>query len=182
MEVLSDRIKIAAGTKELWMRIEIFNSASTAFATLDRDIVSSESVGETTLTELRNMIWSKYPVKARQWLQNYFNTVHVIYTFNIFPDRMNKDDWILLGGVQNILKNSLRGVTQVDKEGFYNESGDYILYQMYENAIGGIPAAVLNDKGEWITYSLKLDDVNAIEMFRDGIVPKKGFFSRIFRL
>ena len=68
MEVPSDRIKIAAGTKQLWMRIEIFNSASTAFATLDRDIVSSESIGETTLTELRTMIWRKYPVKARQWL------------------------------------------------------------------------------------------------------------------
>ncbi|MGA2527466.1 MAG: hypothetical protein ABSF79_12760 [Smithellaceae bacterium] len=136
MEVPSDRIKIAAGTKQLWMRIEIFNSASTAFATLDRDIVSSESIGETTLTELRTMIWRKYPVKARQWLQNYFNTVHVIHTFNIFPDRMNKDDWVLLGGVQNILKYSLRGIKQVDKEGFYNESGDYILYQMYENANG----------------------------------------------
>jgi hypothetical protein len=95
---------------------------------------------------------------------------------------MNKDDWILLGGVQNILKISLRGITQVDKEGFYNESGDYILYQMYENAIGSIPAAVLNDKGELITYSLKLDDVNAIEMFRNGIVPKQGFFKRLFRL
>jgi hypothetical protein len=182
MEVLSDRIKIAAGTEQLWMRIDIFNSVSTILATLDRDIVIPESVGETILTELRSVIWSKYPVKARQWLQNYFNTVHIIYTFKIFPDRMNKDDWVLLGGVQNILKNSLRGVTQVDKEGFYNESGDYILYQMYENTIGSIPAAVLNDKGEWISYSLKLDDVNAIEMFRNGIVPKQGFFKRLFRL
>jgi hypothetical protein len=182
MEVLSDRIKIAAGTEQQWMRIDIFNSSSTIFATLDRDIVSLESVGETTLTELRSMIWSKYPVKARQWLQNYFNTVHIIYTFKIFPDRMNKDDWVLLGGVQNILKNSLRGVTQVDKEGFYNESGDYILYQMYKNAFGSVPAAVLNDKGEWISYSLKLDDVNAIEMFRNGIVPKQGLFKRFFRL
>ena len=182
MEVLSDRIKIAAGTKQLWMRIDIFNSVSTVLATLDRDIVIPESVGETILTELRSMIWSKYPVKARQWLQNYFYTVHVIYTFNIFPDRMDKDDWILLGGVQNILKNSLRGITQVDKEGFYNEFGDYILYQMYDNTIGSIPAAVLNDKGEWISYSLKLDDVNAIEMFRNGIVPKQGFFKRLFRL
>ena len=110
MEVLSDRIKIAAGTEQLWMRIDIFNSASAIFVTLDRDIVSPESVGETILTELRSIIWSKYPVKARQWLQNYFNTVHIIYTFNIFPDRMNKDDWILLGGVQNILKISLRGI------------------------------------------------------------------------
>ena len=120
--------------------------------------------------------------KSATWLQNYFYTVHVIYTFNIFPERMDKDDWVLLGGVQNILKDSLRGITQVDKERFYNESGDYILYQMYENAIGSVPAAVLNDKGEWISYSLRLNDEKAVDMFKNGIVPKQGFFSRIFRL
>ena len=54
--------------------------------------------------------------------------------------------------------------------------------QMYKNAFGSVPAAVLNDKGEWISYSLKLDDVNAIEMFRNGIVPKQGLFKRFFRL
>jgi hypothetical protein len=182
MEVLSDRIKIAAGTKQLWTRIEIFNASSTVFTTLDRDIVSPESVGETALTELRSMIWSKYPVKARQWLQNYFNTVHVIYTFNIFPDRMDKDDWIILGEVQNILKNSLRGITQVDNEGFYNEMGDYILYQTHENAIGSVPAAVLNDKGEWVSYSLRLWDEMAVDLFKNGVVPKQGFFSKVFRL
>ena len=48
MEVLSDRIKIAAGTEQQWMRIDILNSSSTIFATLDRDIVSLESVQEPT--------------------------------------------------------------------------------------------------------------------------------------
>ena len=182
LKSLSAHIKLAAGTEQLWERVEILNTGDTVIATLDKDIVNPDSVGETTLTELRSVISNKYPLKARQYLDNYFYTVHVIYTFTIFPDRMDQDAWILLGEVQTFLKASLRGITQSDNEGFYSEMGDYILYQMHENAIGSVPAAVLNDKGEWISYSLRLWDENAIDLFKNGIVPKQGFFSKLFRL
>jgi hypothetical protein len=182
MKSLSDRIKLAAGTEQLWERIEILSSSETVVTTIDRDIVGPESAGETTLTELRSVISNKYPVKARQWLDNYFYTVHVIYTFNTFTDRMDQDAWALLGEIQTFMKYSLRGITQSDNEGFYNEIGDCILYQLYENAFGSVPAAVLNDKGEWISYSLKLGDEKAVDLFKNGIVPKQGFFSKLFRL
>jgi hypothetical protein len=182
MKSLSDRIKLAAGNEQLWERVEILTSAHTVFATLDKDIVNPDTVGETTLTELRTLISDKYPLKSRQYLDNYFYTVHVIYTFTIFTDRMDQDAWALLGDVQTFMKASLRGITQSDNEGFYSEMGDYILYQMHENAIGSVPAAVLNDKGEWISYSLRLWDENAIDLFKNGIVPKQGFFSKLFRL
>jgi hypothetical protein len=182
MKSLSDRIKLAAGTEQLWDRVEILSAGDTVVTTIDRDIVGPESVGETTLTQLHAHIEDKYPFKARQWLQNYFYTVHVIYTFNIFLDRMDKDAWLLLGEVQTFLKDSLRGITQANNEGFYNEMGDYILYQMYENAFGSVPAAVLNDKGQWISYSLRLDDEKAVDLFKNGVVPKQGFFSKLFRL
>jgi hypothetical protein len=182
MKSLSDRIKLAAGTEQLWERIEILNAGDTVVTTIDRDIVGPESVGETTLTQLRSVISDKYPVKARQWLDNYFYSVHVIYTFNTFTDRMDQDAWSLLGGIQDSLKYSLRGVIQIDNEGFYNEMGDYILYQMYDNAFGSVPAAVLNDKGQWISYSLRLGDEKAVDLFKNGVVPKQGLFSKLFRL
>ena len=52
---------------------------------------------------------------------------------------MNKVTGLGPGGVENILKNSLRGVTQVNKEGFYNESGDYILHQITKMPLGAFP-------------------------------------------
>ena len=173
---------LAAGTEQLWERVEILSAGDTVVTTIDRNIVSPESVGETILTELRGVISNKYPVKARQYLDKYFYTVRVIYTFNIFTDRMDKDAWVLLGEVQDFLKASLGGITQSDNEGFYNEMGDYILYQMYENAFGSVPAAVLSDKGQWVSYSLRLRDERAVDLFKDGIVPKRGFFSKLFRL
>jgi hypothetical protein len=149
--------------------------------TLDKDIVNPDSVGETTLTELRTLISNKYPVNARQYLGNYFYTVRVIYTFNTFTDRMDQDAWVLLGGIQNSLKYSLRCIIQVDNEGFYNEMGDYILYQMYENTFGSVSAAVLNDKGQWVSYSLRLGDEKAVDMFKQGTAPTQGFFGKMFR-
>jgi hypothetical protein len=182
MKSLLDRIKLATGTEQLWERVQIHSAGNTVLATIDCDIVSPDSVGGTILSELRTVISNKYPVKARQYLDKYFYTVRVIYTFNTFIDRMDQDTWVLLGEVQYFLKASLGGITQSDNEGFYNEMGDYILYQMYENAFGSVPAAVLNDKGQWISYSLRLGDEKAVDLFKNGVVPKQGFFTRMFGL
>ncbi len=171
--------KLISGTDQLWERIEIYSSGDNLLSTLERDIIEPGNVGEATLKELIRKIRDKYPVNARQWLKNYFVTVKVIYTFNIFPDRMTKKTWPILGGVQNFLKQSLKGIIQADNEGFYNEDGDYILWQMYDDATGSIQAANLNEKGEWVPFSLKLDDKKAVDLFKQGVIPKKGFLSRI---
>jgi hypothetical protein len=171
--------KLISGTDQLWERIEIYSSSENLLSILERDIIEPGSVGEATLKELSRKIQDKYPLNARQWLKNYFATVKVIYTFNIFPDRMTKKTWPILGGVQNFLKQSLNGIIQADNEGFYNEDGDYILWQMYDGATGSIPAANLNERGEWIPFSLRVDDEKAVELFKKGIVPKQGFISRI---
>ena len=171
--------KLISGTDQLWERIEIYGSGDNLLSTLERDIIEPESVGEAILKELSRKIQDKYPLNARQWLKNYFATVKVIYTFNIFPDRMTKKTWPILGGVQNFIKQSLNGIIQADNEGFYNEDGDYILWQMYDGATGSIPAANLNERGEWIPFSLRVDDEKAVELFKKGIVPKQGFISRI---
>ena len=109
MKSLSDKLKLTSGTEQLWERIEIFGPGDTLLSTLERALVEPESGGETTLKELGRKIQDKYPVNARQWLKNYFTTVKAIYTFNIFPDRMNKNTWLILGGIQNFLKDSLNG-------------------------------------------------------------------------
>ena len=95
---------------------------------------------------------------------------------------MNKNSWLILGGIQNFLKDSLGGIIQADNEGYYNEAGLYILWQMYEGATGNATAASLDEKGEWVpySYSLKLDDKKSVDLFKQGIAPKRGFFSRVF--
>ena len=182
MKKVSDRIKLVSGVDPLWEKIEIYDAHDILLAILEYDIVNAESNGETTLKELDKSIQNKYPVNARQWLKNYFTTVKAIYTFNIYPDRMNKNNWLILGGIQNFLKDSLNGIIQADNEGYYNEAGLYILWQMYEGATGNATATSLDEKGQWVpySYSLRLDNKKAVDLFKQGIAPKRGFFNRMF--
>ena len=48
--------------------------------------------------------------------------------------------------------------------------------------LGRYDTSFLNEKGEWVSYSLRLDDEKDVNLFKQGIAPKKGFFSRIFGL
>jgi hypothetical protein len=184
LQKVSNRLKFISGTDASWEKIEIYDSRDILISNLQYDAVKRGSAGETTLKQLEDSIQDKYPVSARLWLNKYFATVRAIYTFSFLPDFMDKNSWPILGGIENFLKDSLTGIIQADNEGYYNEAGLYILYQMYEGATGNVTAINLNDKGEWgpYSYSLKLDDKKSVELFKQGIAPKQGFFTRMFGL
>jgi hypothetical protein len=172
-------INLVLGTDMLWERLEILEPADNPIAILDRLPVSSDSRGDIEMEKLRDSIQSSYPVNSRQWLRNYFSRVKTIYTFQLFTDNITKKEWPTLGRVQNLLKDILGGIIQADNEGYYNEKGAYILWQMYAGAGGTIPAATLDNNGEWIPYMLRLDNPEAVERFKQGIPPKRGFLSRL---
>jgi hypothetical protein len=46
MKSLSAHIKLAAGTEQVWERVEIFSAGNTVVTILDKNIVNSDSVGE----------------------------------------------------------------------------------------------------------------------------------------
>lgn len=177
-----DSIKLVSGIDQLWEKIEIYESKDNLISILERNSVSSGGLAETTLVELEESIKNCYPVSAREWLKKYFSRVKTIYTFQLFATNITKNGWPILGRIQNLLKDSLDGIIQADNEGFYNENGDYILWQMYKGASGTIPVATLDEKGEWVTYKLGLNSDKAIDLFKQGIVPKRGFLGKLFKI
>jgi hypothetical protein len=172
-------IKLASGMDNAWEKIEIFEPEDNLISDLERHTVYSGSTGEAELMRLKDSIQGCYPSSAREWLRQYLPKVKTIYSFQLFTDNIIRTVWPTLGRVQNLLKDALSGIIQSDNEGFYNERGDYILWQMYEGASGAIPAATLNENREWISYQLKLNDAKAVEQFKQGIVPRRGFLSRL---
>ncbi len=172
-------IKLVSGTDIAWLKMEIYEPAYALISVLERDLITPGSLGENTLAKLRESIDNSYPINAREWVKNYLPKVKTIFSFHLISKDIVKEGWLTLGRIQNLLKDTLGGIIQADNEGFYNEDGDYILWQMYEGANGTIPAAILDDKGVWIPYQLKLNNKNAIERFKQGILPERGFLGKL---
>jgi hypothetical protein len=171
-------IKLVSGTDVSWERIEIYAPKDNLICILERHLVFAGSPGESELGQLKASIQRSYPVSACEWLREYFHRVKTIYAFQLFGEKIAKDGWPVLGRIQNLLKDLSIGIVQADNEGFYNENGDYILWQMYEGATGTTAAASLDEKGEWIAFQLKLTDAEAIERFKEGRPPRRGFLHR----
>jgi hypothetical protein len=51
---------------------------------------------------------------------------------------------------------------------------------MYSGAAGSVPAATLDENGQWVPFQLKLNDEKAVERFKQGEKPLKGFFDVFF--
>lgn len=173
-------IKLTSGTDTTWQKIEIYEPEDSLISILDREPFTLGSPAEAILAKLKESINNSYPVSAREWIKRYLPGITAIYSFQLVSNHITAKGWPTLGRIQNLLKDTLGGIIQADNEGFYNERGDYILWQMYAGAKGTIPAATLDDKGEWISYQLKLNDEEAIERFKQGLVPEKGFLGRLF--
>jgi hypothetical protein len=172
-------IKLISGTDVLWDRIEIREPEDNLICLLERHYISPGQINDSEIPGLKESIRNSYPVNAREWVKGYFSDIRAVYTFQIFPENITKGGWKVLGRIQSLLHDWLIGIIQADNEGYYNESGDYILWQMYEGASGSIQAATLDENGHWVSHQLKLQNAKAVAQFKEGVPSKKGFLGRL---
>jgi hypothetical protein len=171
-------LQLVSGDETAWDKIEISQPVGSLIAVLERYSISAEGTAAIEMQIVKETLQGSYPLNAREWIRNYMAGIRVIYTFRLEGEQITSQGWPILGRVQNLLKDTLGGIIQADQEGFYNEEGNYILWQMYDGAAGTIPAAVLNDEREWTAYQLRLNDSAAVELFKQGSLPPKGFLNR----
>jgi hypothetical protein len=175
-----DSVKLEEGTEPDWAKLEVRNYEGNRIAYLVKLPVSRPE-GAAELVGLQGQVARSDPENARRWLQQYLSRVMTIYSFQLFTDHIDPVDWSLLGRLQNLLKDTLTGLVQADNEGFYNENGDYILWQMYSEAGGSVPAATLDAAGEWVPFQLNLSDPGAVARFKNGELPRRGLFDVFFK-
>ena len=176
-----ETIRLTAGSEEEWEDISISGPSEIPISILSRIAAGSEA-GASAISKLKDGISGAYPASAREWIKTYVSKVKTIYAFQLLTENLTTDaEWRTLGHIQNLLKDQLGGIIQSDHEGYFNENGDYILWQMYSGATGSVPAATLDENGEWITFQLKLADEKAVERFKQGDKPVRGFMDVFFK-
>jgi hypothetical protein len=176
-----ETLKLVSGTNNEWEEVLVSGPSENPIAHLRNIAVSSED-GRQILEKLRDGIFASQPEKARAWVKARLDAAKTIYSFQLLTENLTTDmEWRVLGHLQNHLKDALGGIIQSDNEGYFNENGDYILWQMYSGAGGTIPAAIFDDNGKWQAFQLKLDDLKAVESFKRGDPPRKTLFDIFFR-
>jgi hypothetical protein len=176
-----ETLKLISGTRDEWEEIQVSGPSEITIAHLLYTAAASAE-GTRTIEKLRDGISGSYPEKARSWVKSYLDKVKTIYAFQLLTENLTADiEWRVLGHLQNHLKDASGGIIQSDNEGYYNENGDFILWQMYSGAGGSIPAAILDENGNWQAFQLKLDYPKAVEAFKRGDPPRKTLFDIFFR-
>jgi hypothetical protein len=153
---------------------DILNNDGEALAQIERNPVIDGELGQDELNEFREIIQDYKPSSAVKWLTNYFDTVKVIYAFQLLNAAFDNNNFEVISCIKTKIWNRTKGILQADNEGFSNEDGYHILWQFSDNVTGDWSCAVLNSSSSWTNFIIDLGDKTQREEFQNGSVPKNS--------
>lgn len=157
-----------------WTMFDIFNYDGEALAQIERNPVTDGELGQDELDEFREIIQCYKPTSAVQWLTDYFDTVKVIYAFQLLNAAFDDNNFEIISSIKTKIWNSTKGILQADNEGFSNEDGFHILWQFSDRVSGDWSCAINNPSGKWDNFIMDLGDKTQREEFQNGKVPKNA--------
>lgn len=159
---------------EKWTVLNILNQEGTPLAQLERNPVVEGELGQEELDEFREEIQHYKPLSAVEWLNTYFESVKVIYAFQMLGASFQDGNFEIVSAIKQLIWNRIDGILQADNEGFSNEDGDHILWQFEDDVEGEWRCAVRNMTGQWDKFEMELGDVKQREEFQNGKVPEEA--------
>ena len=157
-----------------WTTFDLFNAKGQALAQIDRNPVIDSELGQDELNEFREIIQEYKPISAVKWLTNYFDSVKVIYAFQLLNPAFHEDNFEIVFNIKAKIWNKVKGILQADNEGFSNEDGYHILWQFSDNVTGDCSCAVNNSSGTWDNFIMDLGDIMQRKEFQNGDVPNNA--------
>jgi hypothetical protein len=95
------------------------------------------------------------PASAAAWLAEYLPTVKTIYAFPLLSGTDEQNGWDILGKVKDLIFTQVGGIIQADREGFSDEKGYHIPWQVSNSVKGPWWMSVLKD-GHWVRFQMDL--------------------------
>ena len=165
------RLRPAPFMDENWPILLITNEQGDDLAQVERSPILDGRLGKAELEDFRKEIADGKPEAAAKWLDQYFDKIKVIYSFQILNSAFKGDNYSIISAVRNAIWNEIGGILQADGQGFSNEDGFHILWQFSDKATGGRRCAVLNGANEWVRFRMNLGDIGQRREFWEGKVP-----------
>lgn len=167
------KIDVAEGeTFQNWSELTITGQDDRPWVCVTRDIVTEGSLGSEELEEFRQEIADCKPVSAVRWLGRFFQSVKVIYAFQMLDAVFEDPNFEMMSQFRSLMADHCRGIFQADREGFSNQQGDHILWQFDESVAGPWRMGVLDFFGNWKSFTMDLGDPGDRAAFLAGKKPK----------
>ncbi|QIL77571.1 hypothetical protein [Hymenobacter sp. HDW8] len=154
-----------------WTLLNVADGHGKELMQIERNPIIPGELGQEELDEFKEKIKSHNPATAAKWLINYFDSVKVIYAFQLLNSVEDDNDWEIVNAIRMAIWTATGGILQADAEGFSNESGCQILWQFNDDAEGEYNMAVLNGD-TWVNFIMNLEDTKQRFEFWEGQVPK----------
>jgi len=166
----SETIALENGTADNWSQLILAHPDGSEIAAIERNPVVPGGLGAQEIEEFLNQVEQSQPKSASRWLKAYLPRVRCIYAFQILNGARIGDGWGALEVVRKSIKSVAGGIIQGDGEGFSNEDGYHILWQLSDSAKGIWWMAVLKD-GQWVTFQMDLGNREHRAAFQRGEIP-----------
>ncbi|MGO9463986.1 MAG: hypothetical protein ACLQIB_05160 [Isosphaeraceae bacterium] len=146
------------------------------WATVERNPVAPDTLGAEEVAEFIDSLEAGGPPSAVRWLADYLETIRAIYAIRIYPEAIvnhpEAEDAVY--AVRGALRGAVGGIGQWDGHGFTNEDDRLIWCEPHMDLHGQTEAAMLDEStGEWVPFTLNLDDPEALAAFLRGELPKR---------
>jgi hypothetical protein len=172
---------VDAGEPDLWTALLLEHPDEHPIAQITRYPVYPEeshdepdNTGMSLIEDWLADLPEQHPQSAARWVAEYLPIVQVVYSFQILNGTDIDGGWDAVWAVQAALKEAVNGITHAESEGFTNRDGYHILWEFHNSPElkGPLEAAVLNERGEWVPFTMELSDPVHRSAFLAGKVPE----------
>ncbi len=160
-------IVITEGNEQSWSRLVLRDSGGQEITVIERKLAAEGVAIQTFAAQLEKA----GPSRAVEWLKHYLAHVKAIYALEPKSGVEIQDGWLAVQMAQAYLWKKFGGILQADGEGFTNREGQHVLWQFEGPQTGELEAAVMEDSGQWLPFTMDMADPEQVEAFQRGEIP-----------
>lgn len=163
------RFEVIDGDDAIWTELLVSTQAGDEICVIDR---ASGRLLSGEIETARHELSDNRPRTAVQWIDRYLAATRVVYGCRHLSFGSSRAHAAAPSSVMWAIQSCVgHGILHVEGQGFSNEDGYQITWELSGKVQGTRQVAVLDRQGHWQTFEMDMSDARQREAFRAGLRP-----------